>query len=93
MAIKQKDLDALPAVSGERFSLLAAALRDYSLAVQDTPENVVETLIDLLGWDGEDAEWVASVLEDGVAAISDGATDPRAEQFRKDTTVVRRKRS
>lgn len=93
MAIKQKDLDALPVVTGDQFSLLAEGFREYVLACQDEHSDVLETLVDLMGWDAEQAEWVVGALDDGVRHLfPDLAPDPRAEQFRKDTTVVRRKK-
>lgn len=92
MAIRKKDLDAMPVVTGDQFSLLAAGFRDYVLACQDNPVDVAETLIDLLGWEGAPAEWVVGVVEDGVTHLYPEAADPRAEEFKKHTTVVRRKR-
>lgn len=92
MAVKQKDLDALPGCTGDQFSLLAEAFREYLLASQEDYDDVVEVLVDLMGWDRDPAKWVFGVLNDGVGHLYDSASDPRAEQFRKDTTVVRRKR-
>jgi hypothetical protein len=93
MTIRKRDLDALPVATGDQFSLLAAAFRDYALAVQDEPGQVAECLIDMLGWEGDQAEWVIGVLEEGVGHLFPESPDPRAEEFRKATTVVRRKKS
>lgn len=87
-----KELRQLPGVSGDNFSLLAEAFRDFVLGQQDDHDAVVEVLVDLIGWDRDDAKWVFGVLNDGLGHIYDTATDPRAAQYKKDSTVVRRKR-
>lgn len=92
MAIKKKDLDALPAVTGNEFSLLAHAFRDYMLAVQDDPAAVRETLVDLLGWEPDQAEWVTEAIDHGVQSLfPEDGPDPRAVEWHKHTTIVRRK--
>lgn len=87
-----KELEALPPVPGAALSFLAEAFRDFIMAQQESPDVVVNVLIENMGWDRDDAKRILDMLRKGVGSIFDAVTDPLAEQFAKDTTVVRRKR-
>lgn len=86
-----KEIEALPPVPGAALSFLAEAFRDFITAQQEAPEVVLNVLMDI-GWDRDDAKRILDMLRKGVGSIFDTVTDPLAEQFDKDTTVVRRKR-
>lgn len=95
MSLSKEDLKEardLPAVSGNNFSLLAEGFRDFLTAQMDDEDMVFEVLTEMMSWDRDDAKTIIAMLKKGVGHIYDSAEDPRARDYQKDKTVVRRKR-